>query len=201
MPFRSQIFLDLQTRLTTRVPALKAFDLYNLQFIDFKSESDNAEYPYDFPNAFLEYEGGGEWTTNRNTGIRENPHYRLRLHVGQVLYTDSHRGSESQMEGLAHLDFIDQIINALDTWQTDQLPIIRFVAESMDSNRTQIVHHILDFDCAAADDSLQILLDALPQSATIATSEQVITTNNLQIETAYEANNQLTPLPYNPYKI
>ncbi|MEY4904608.1 MAG: hypothetical protein RLZZ292_2423 [Bacteroidota bacterium] len=197
---RKQLFLDLQNRLTVQVPELKALDLFNHQFSDFKSEGQDLEYPFEFPNVFIEFVGGGRWTTNLNSKIRENENYTIRLHVGLTHYEDSHRGSLSQLHALEHLDFIDKVINALDTWQNDNLLEIRFTTDAVDHLRTNIIEHNLDFECHIIDCSLmqQVELSITTSQATTATT---IVTNNTTTATNYQTSNQPTPPPYNPYKI
>jgi hypothetical protein len=171
MGWRKQTFLSIQAHLLHEVSELKVFDLYNNQFDDFKSDNDgNYEYAFDFPNAFLEFVGDGKWV-RQGTMQRYNEQYLLRLHIGTTSYQDSHSGSDSQSPALDHLDFVDKIINALDEFSAQpHLVKLRFVAERIDHDRSNMIHHQINCIAHVADNSL---CEANPPTEQKAMTKQV----------------------------
>ena len=115
MGWRSETYLEMQSRLTAQVADLETLALYNNQFEHFESD-ENLEFPYDFPNCFIAFAGpADQWQLQTDMSREANP-YIFRIHVGISNYQDEYREGINQDQGIAHLDFIDNIINALDNW-------------------------------------------------------------------------------------
>ncbi len=181
-----------------RVSGLTTLVLHNNQGVDFKAAAGNQEHPYSFPLIALSFVGG-EWELQSDRS-RQSNEYIFELHVYQILFSDEHTGSTSQADALEHLDFLDQVINALDDW-TGARHVERFLfqTEALDEDRTQVVEHVLQFQGKATDSSLNELNEAATERAVAATQE-IIRAGQSQLE-PLEDFNEVVQYDNNPYRI
>lgn len=197
MAWRSETFLDIQTRLLAEVAGLQAVVLHNQQGIDLKGDT-NQEHPYNLPMIALAF-GGGEWRIESDR-VRYADEYVFRLHVYQNLFADEHTGSASQAAALEHLDFIDQVINALDDWTgARNVRRFHFRQETLDEDRTHIVEHVLEFTGQAQDCSLKDKQMAA-QTTQPANKEEIVRVGQSAHGAVIDFNDELGLLPENPYR-
>jgi hypothetical protein len=140
MNWYTETYDEIEDRLRDQIPALRAVELYNNQFDDLKSETENEEYPFDFPCCFIAF-GGGNWERQPD-GSRMSRDYELRLHVG----------SETYDEGREHLENITAFANALDGWTGTYIKT-EYRREVVDDERRNVIEHTLIFICTVCDDS------------------------------------------------
>jgi|GEM_PF-4676508 len=192
MGWRSQTFLDVQTRLLGQVPSLRSVDVFNNQFEDYKADTGNEEQPLPFPLVLVEF-AGGDWMLYNDRLTRYADPYLFRLHVGQELQYDSDNHSAQQEEALTHLDFIDEVINALDDW-TGGMHVERFLFqfEQLDTQRTHLIEHILEFKGKVLDDSLKTKVEA-ERTTQQAEDDDIIRTGQSQHEDFLQENEVLFP--------
>jgi hypothetical protein len=163
MGWHKVILSAIEDRLDDKVAALKTLELWNNQFADLKGE-ENLEYPFPMPGAFIEFTGG-DW--QRQGGGRISTNYTVSLHIGWETYNDDPAG---------HLDLITDCANALDGWtyiDPSQTYAVRmeYRREFLDTERTNIIEHVLQFECTAEDCSQPA---ANPTQGRVVESEEII---------------------------
>lgn len=197
MAWRSETFLDIQTRLMAEVEGLQMVVLHNNQGLDLKGDT-NEEHPYNLPMIALAF-GGGEWRSESDR-VRYADEYIFRLHVYQNLFADDHSGSASQAAALEHLDFIDSVINALDDWTgARNVRRFQFRQETLDEDRTHIVEHVLEFTGQAQDCSLKDKQMAA-QTTQKAIQKEIVRIGQSAHEAVITFNDELGLAEENPYR-
>lgn len=186
MGWRKQTFLDIQSLIVAAFPQYTV-DVFNNQFDDFEGEENN-ESPFSFPCLFIEFVGG-DWQHN---GLqRICPQYFFRLHIGIEDYRSSHTGNSDQSQALEHLDQIEAIANALDLLNLTHVRELTFIREEIDTSRTNIIEHILDFSGYVVDCSLEQARE--PETVEIESTEQVVSNNKTLITTMQQNNGYIIP--------
>lgn len=150
MGWRKTTFLDIQTLLLSVFPEYTV-DMYNNQFDDWEG-GENNETPLNFPVLLIEFIGG-DWEHDGYQRIC--PAYFFRLHIGLEDLRESYTNSENQDAALDHLDEIERIANVFDFSTLTYVRELKFIREEIDSSRTMLIEHILDFQGYVVDCSLE----------------------------------------------
>jgi hypothetical protein len=186
MGWRKQTFLDIQSLIITAFPQYNV-DVFNNQFEDYEG-AENNETVIAFPCLFIEFIGG-DWQHN---GLeRICPAYFFRLHIGIEDYRESNTGDADQSAALDHLDQIEAIANILDLVNLTNVRELTFIREELDSSRSHIIEHILDFSGYVLDCSLEE--ERASDTAEILRIEQVVTNNDTRIRNMQNNNGYNIP--------
>lgn len=199
MGWRTETFLEMQTRLLAEVPSLATIGLYNGQGEDMKGDS-NQDLPYSLPAVFIAFQGG-EWQIEKDL-VRYSDDYVFRLHYIDEVYQDDINHDANQAPAIAHLDRIDAVINALDQWTgLTHVGRLKFPQELIDEARTHIIEHQLEFMGRVCDTSLKDKEDAAATTRQ-AESTDIIRTGQSQHDGVISNNQVVVISPVNnPYKV
>jgi len=129
------IYQEIKARITSEIPAVKTFRLWNNQV-----SNDNIENAFNYPAIFLEF-ADLEYI-NEQAGL-QTIIGAIRLHIVQEEY---------RTENELNLDFVDQVAKAVNGYQTDTIikPLIR-TSEQQDINHDQLIIWEQDYDFKAND--------------------------------------------------
>lgn len=187
MAWRKETFLAIQSLINSKMPEIKAVELYNNQFEDYKGDF-NEEAPLLFPLVLIDFVGG-EWEHQGDT--RRSPAYIIELHLGIESYKASYSGALDQSTALDHLDMISTLANVLDRQNLDHAFDFSFFQEQIDTTKTHLIEHILTFSAQVIDCSLEQLNK--PQEQVIADTEVIATTNTVKTSNFVNYNSPILP--------
>ncbi len=175
MGWRSETFLEMQTKIQDAMPEIKQIDLFNNQLEDYRGETNLSEY-LTMPLVLIEFVGG-DWEHDGDRRIAKE--YFFRFHLVIQDYTSTHTANPNQADALAHLDMMDALANALDLHTLTYAHSLSFVREEIDTSRTSIISHILDFVANVVDGSLEE--QNAPDTVIILETEEIVSTQeNIQ---------------------
>lgn len=179
--WRSDTFLEMQQLILDQMPEIKAIDLYNNQLDDYRGEENRAA-ALPKPLVLIEFTGG-DWEHDGN--IRISKDYFFRLHLVLEDYQKTYSGSPTQSQALEHIDKVSTLANVLDLKTLTHAHNFEFVREEIDTSRTNLVNHILDFTAMVMDCSLeearaldQVTITATEQTAYKEDAIQPLVNNN-----------------------
>lgn len=175
MGWRSETFLEIQALIQADMPEIKQVDLFNNQLEDYRGETNLSEY-LDMPLVLIEFVGG-DWEHDGDRRIARE--YFFRLHLVIEDYTSTHTANPDQAAALEHLDKMDTLANCLDQQTLEYAHNFNFVREEIDTSRTSIISHILDFVASVTDCSLEE--QNAPDTVVIDDTEEIVSTQaNIQ---------------------
>lgn len=184
--WRSDTFLEIQQLILDQMPEIKAIDLFNNQLDDYRGEENNAA-ALPKPLVLIEFVGG-DWVHDGN--IRKSEDYFFRLHLVLEDYQKTYSGSPTQSQALEHIDKVSTLANVLDLKTLTHAHNFEFIREEIDTSRTNIVNHILDFTAMVVDCSLQedralnqVQITATEQTAYKEGSMRALVDNNKPADT------------------
>jgi len=179
--WRSTTFLEIQNRILDQMPKIQSIDLFNNQIDDYTGDTNNSAL-LNMPLVLIEFVGG-DWEKESNYRIAKQ--YFFRLHLVIENYQRTHSGADQQNDALSMLDDISTLANVLDKQSLTFAHNFEFDREEIDTSRTSIIHHILDFEARAVDCSLD---EALTLQKIVITQQEIITNHQSSIN-AFVDNN------------
>lgn len=183
--WRETTFLEIQQLILDGMPDIKSIDLFNNQLDSYRGDENNT-IPLAMPLVLIEFVGG-DWEHDQN--IRKSPNYFFRLHLVLDDYQYTHSGSSTQSQALSKLDKISELANVLDLKTLTFAHNFEFVREELDSSRTNVINHILDFVVSVVDCSLEEAR-ALAQVVITATEQAAFRENSTQVQALVDNNKQ-----------
>lgn len=192
--WRETTFLEIQQLILNGMPEIKSIDLYNNQLDSYRGD-ENKSIPLAMPLVLIEF-AGGDWEHIQN--IRTSAEYFFRLHLVLDDYQQTNSASTSQSQALSKLDKISELANVLDLKTLTYAHKFEFVREELDSSRTNIINHILDFVTPVVDCSLDDAR-ALAQVKILDAKQVALKDDSIEIKDL--ANNNQQPDLGGIYKI
>lgn len=192
MAWRSETFTEFQDLILAGMPEIKSVDLWNNQIDDYEGETNLSEH-LNLPAVFIEFVGG-DWLHEKNRRVAQEYFFRFHIVIQDYQTTNSH--NDNQAIALEHLDKIDSLANTIDLKTLTYAHQIMFVREEIDTSRSHLIHHILDFVATVVDCSLEEA--NAPATVEITATQEIVGTQE-QIQPI--ANNNVVNYPKGGYKI